>query len=274
MPNPYTIVDAINQIVETVSEFPTNSQPSASGDTTSIYARAETFLDRARYQVLALGWPENTELSRPFNANWLGQVDVDGIMAAQSGGPDQHRNLVIRSQFGIQRVYDANNRTFVVTDTGTTPTAAASWANGSEYFILALSSTSAAQWQAVGLPVGATPAVGQRIASYIGTTAVGGGGTVAAFSSAKKVYLDAVVLLTWSDLPLKLADLVIGKAKLLFQRRIQNGQLPDQQLQQEYMQAEMLADRNIASEKLLPPNTRASMAPQVQGGQQQQQQGG
>lgn len=274
MPNPYTIVDAINQIVETVSEFPTTSQPSVAGDTTSIYARAETFLDRARYQILALGWPENTELSRPFNANWLGQVDVDGIMAAQSGGPDQHRNLVIRSQYGIQRVYDANTRTFAVTDTGTIPTAAASWTAGAEYFILAVGTTTAAQWQAVGLPVSATPTVGQRIASYIGALAPAGNGTVAAFSSAKKVYLDAVVILNWSDLPLKLADLVIAKAKLLFQRRIQNGQLPDQQLQQEYMQAEMSADRNEASEKLLPPNTRAAMAPTVQGGQQQQQQGG
>lgn len=201
MPNPYTIIDAINQVVETVGEFPTTIQPSAgSGDTTSIYARAEQFIDRARYQVLSLGWPENTELSRPFVAA-SGRISMTGILSIQAAGPDQYRNLVIRKDNTGPAVYDANTRGFVTTGT---------------------------------------------------------------------VYLDAVVLLNWDDLPLKLADVVVSKAKLLFQRRIQNGQLPDQQLQQEYIQSEMAVDRNEAKESMLPPNTRQNMPPQASGGQQQQ----
>ena len=203
MPNPYTIVDAINQVVETVSEFPTTTQPSAVGDTTSIYARAEQFIDRARYQVLSLGWPENTEMSRPFTTA-SSYISMTGILSIQAAGPDQYRNLVIRKHNSGPAVYDANLRVFVTTGT---------------------------------------------------------------------VYLDAVILLNWDDLPLKLADVVVSKAKLLFQRRIQNGQLPDQQLQQEYIQAEMAVDRNEAKESMLPPNTRQNMPPQVQGGQQQQQGG-
>ena len=85
MPNPYTIVDAINQVVETTTKFPWglpmapsaiitcaatggSQTGTANADTTSIYARAEQFLDRARYQVLAMGWPEHFQ---PLRARFL-----------------------------------------------------------------------------------------------------------------------------------------------------------------------------------------------------------
>lgn len=72
MPNPYTITDAICQITELVTPFPMAGtlRPSlqAVPDLTTIYARAEQFLDRARYSVLSMGWPENTQMATPYVA--------------------------------------------------------------------------------------------------------------------------------------------------------------------------------------------------------------
>lgn len=216
MPNPYTIVDAINQVVETTTKFPWGlpMAPSAiitgttvvtaavtttiaNPDTTSIYARAEQFLDRARYQVLAMGWPENTEMSRAFAAT-AGKVALTGansnVLNIKGAGPDGHRNLVIRtdtvSPFAVS-VYDANLRTFAVT-TGTL-----------------------------------------------------------------SIYLDCVLLLTWSDLPTKLADLVIQRAKVMFNRRLgENEQLNDAQLGQEYDISNEVIDRNSMSRQNVPFNTK------------------
>jgi len=206
MPNPYTIVDAINQVVETIGEFPMGgtTRPSAGGDTTSIYWRAETFIDRALYQVLAQGWPENTERARSFTASGSGFVTLTNILSIKATGPDHYRTLVIRNNAGTPTVYDADKRTF-----------------------------------------------------NLGASAT--------------VFLDVTVLLAWEDLPVKLADVVIAQAKLLFQRRLQNSQLADSQMQQEYVQSEMRADRNEASRSDLPPNTQP-MFPNT-GGQQRDQGG-
>ena len=204
MPNQYTIVDAINQIVETIGEFPMGGsvRPSASGDTSSIYWRAEQHLDRALQQILAQGWPENTERSRQFTANGSGFVTLSNILSIKAAGPDHFRNLVIRNNAGTPTVYDADKRTF-----------------------------------------------------NLGASAT--------------VFLDCTVLLTFEDLPTKLADVVIGQAKLLFQRRLQNSQLADSQMQQEYVQAEIRADRNEAQRSDLPPNTQPQF-PQAGGGQREQ----
>lgn len=212
MPNPYTIVDAINQVVETTTKFPwglpmapsaiitgtavvtaATTTTIANPDTTSIYARAEQFLDRARYQVLAMGWPENTEMSRPFVAsgNKVSLASAN-VLNIKGSGPDSHRNLVIRTDGTIVSVYDANLRTFSVTTSAT--------------------------------------------------------GTI---------YLDCVLLLTWADLPTKLADLVIQRAKVMFNRRLgENEQLNDAQLGQEYDISNEVIDRNSMSRQNVPFNTK------------------
>lgn len=211
MPNPYTIVDAINQVVETTTKFPWGlpMAPSAiitgtvvvtaaatttiaNPDTTSIYARAEQFLDRARYQVLAMGWPENTEMSRPFTASSQKvSLAAANVLNIKGSGPDSHRNLVIRTDGTVVSVYDANLRTFLV------------------------------------------------------TTASG------------VIYLDCVLLLTWGDLPTKLADLVIQRAKVMFNRRLgENEQLNDAQLGQEYDISNEVIDRNSMSRQNVPFNTK------------------
>ena len=160
MPNPYTIVDAINQITEVVTEFPMGGTlpPSALAvpDTVSIYARAEQFLDRARYQILSMGWPENTEMATAFTIT-SGKVNLPNTqyLNVKASGPDAYRNIVIRYDTVAAagyKAYDSNQRTF----------------------------------------------------SFNGTT----------------LFLDTVLLLSWNDLTQKLADLVIAKAKVAFQREI------------------------------------------------------
>ena len=215
MPNPYTIVDAINQVVETTTKFPwglpmapsaiitcaatgVSQTGTANADTTSIYARAEQFLDRARYQVLAMGWPENTEMARAFPAA-SGKVPLTGlsVLNIKGSGPDGHRNLVIRTDTvtGAVSVYDANLRTFAVT------------------------------------------------------------------TGSLSIYLDCVLLLTWADLPTKLADLVIQRAKVMFNRRLgENEQLNDAQLGQEYDISNEVIDRNSMSRQNVPFNTKEEAA--------------
>lgn len=184
--NPYTIGDAINQIVESINEFPrsTAGRPSTEAvpDLTSIYYRAECFLDRSKSQVLAQGWPENTERSKLFTHS-SGAISMANVLSCKAAGPDHYRNLVIRNN----ALFDADKST-------------------------------------------------------------------ATFSA--NVYLDAVVDLTWESLPLRLADLVIANASMLFQRRLQGSQLHDQLNQQEYIAAELRAERNEMSRSDLPPNLR------------------
>lgn len=223
MANPYTIVDAINQVVETTTRFPwgLSVAPSAiitcasvgasqtgvaQPDKTSVYARAEEFIDRARYQILAMGWPENTEMARPFTAS-SGKVSLasSNLLNIKAAGPDGHRDLVIRTDGGVVSVYDANLRTFNVT-TGTLI-----------------------------------------------------------------IYLDCVLLLVWADLPTKLADLIIQRAKVMFNRRIgENEQLQDAQLGQEFDISNNVIDRNQLSNANVPFNTKEeafrSSAPQQRQG--------
>lgn len=211
MTNPYTIVDAINQVTETVTPHPwgfaappslvyTSPDGTTNGtltpDTTSLYARAEQFLDRARVQILSRGWPENTEKSRVFTAGNF-KVDLTGYLNVKSSGPDGYRSIVLRydSAAAAMSAYDADVGTFNV-----------------------------------------------------------------AATSAGLVYLDVVVDLAWVNLPVKLADLIINHAKMLFNRRVGgNEQLNDQQLGQELGFADSSVDRNSAMKTGLPFNSREEM---------------
>lgn len=199
--NPYTVVDAINQIVEAINEFPMSGSTRPSdknpADLSSIYWRAETYLDRAKKQLLAQGWPENSERGKLFTPV-SNAISMSGVLACKGSGPDHYRSLVIRNN----ALYDADLK-------------------------------------------------------------------VATFSAA--VYLDVVVDLTWENLPLRLADLCIANARMLFQRRLQGSQLHDTQLQQEYIAAELRTDRNQSKQNDVPPNLRPIFPT---GGQQQQGEGG
>ena len=118
--NGLTLVDAINEVVETIGEFPmTGTAPAATG--TSIYSRARAFIERESTRVQSEGWPENTEMNRKFTLD-SGKVDLSGealdILRVRGAGPDSHRSLVLRTDSGVLKIFDADQRTFDLRDGG------------------------------------------------------------------------------------------------------------------------------------------------------------
>jgi len=111
-----TFVDAINELVETIGEFPMagTTKPSAQStpDTTSIYFQAERFMDRESQRFQSQGWPENTSLAKKFTSSGS-KVDLPNtVLRVRAAGPDHYRNLVIRDDAGTQRLYDSDRETF------------------------------------------------------------------------------------------------------------------------------------------------------------------
>ncbi len=126
--NGMNIIDAINEIVETVGEFPMadnadSNAPSGSG--TSIYHRARKFLDRESKRVQSQGWPENTANGQARVADSSGHVDMTTgtgsngtYLSIRGAGPDAHRDLSLRvdtTDSNKLKVYDNNKGTFAVT---------------------------------------------------------------------------------------------------------------------------------------------------------------
>jgi hypothetical protein len=119
-----TVIDAINEIIETVGEFPLAStvEPVPDGTGTSIYHRARSFLNREDTRIQSLGWPENTVKCASHTASGGFITINDTVLRVRSEGKSGHRNLVIRhdATAGVgfeQRLYDADNGTFTFTST-------------------------------------------------------------------------------------------------------------------------------------------------------------
>ena len=197
-----SVIDAINEIVETVGEFPlaSNTNPVPDGTGTSIYHRARQFLDREDKRLQSLGWPENTIMSKKFTANGSNGTIGSGegltttVLRVRAAGPDAHRTIVMREAGGTQLLHDSN------ADTNN-------------------------------------------------------------FGNSAEVYLDTVYLLDFIDLPSLLQDVIVAKAKMEFQRRIQGNPQLDQALYQEYIQAEVALDR-IRPDTVQPFNVQ----PMIPGG--------
>lgn len=203
------IVEAINELVETIGEFPMSGTtvPSAlsPADTTSIYYRAEQFIDRENTRVQSQGWPENTILNRTFTAKSGSANDaktiplLDGtantdppLLRVRPAGKDKGRNLVsvvttfsAFSSSAFPFLFDSDNEMF-------------------QFFNVSTS------------------------------------GTV----SEGTVELDVVVKRDFANISPLLQDVIIAGAKMKFQRRLQGNPEVDQQLLQEYMMAEYALDRN------------------------------
>lgn len=98
--NGFSFVDAINELVETIGEFPMtgSAKPSVAGDTTSTYYRAEQFIDRYTRRVLARGWPENTVYSKSYTPVGAGfEVALAGsVLGITPAGATQSRPIVMR----------------------------------------------------------------------------------------------------------------------------------------------------------------------------------
>ena len=84
--------------------------------------------------------------------------------------------------------------------------------------------------------------------------------------AATDVHIDVVEELAFENLTVHLQDVIIGQAKMAFQRRLQGNLNMDTALSSEYIQAEAQAPRN-APEIDQPINTRP-MIPGTGGGQQ------
>ena len=109
-----TVLDAVNEIVETVGEFPmTGTAPTGSG--TSIYDRAKQFLDRENKRIQSLGWPENTIMCKGIvsdatDGTIKSEDDVSptpnkqlgtNVLRVRAAGSDAHRTLVLRDSDGV-----------------------------------------------------------------------------------------------------------------------------------------------------------------------------
>tara|TARA_Y100000114_G_scaffold1489_3_gene1239 strand:+ start:860 stop:1504 length:645 start_codon:yes stop_codon:yes gene_type:complete len=119
----YTFVEAINEVVEVIGEFPMtgNTKPSAQSDTTSNYRRAEDFIDRFNKRIQSQGWPENTTVAKKFTTASNGgnfQIDLTSagtVLRVKSAGSSAHRDLVLRVDTGDSnklKVFDANRDSF------------------------------------------------------------------------------------------------------------------------------------------------------------------
>jgi hypothetical protein len=119
-----SIIEAINEILESVGEFPIgggsggNVPPSDAsiGDEISIARRAEDFLKRETRRIQALGWPETTTRIKAYTASTSGGSTIAlgaTVLAVKGCGPDAHRN------FGIinQNLYDGNAGTTTILPT-------------------------------------------------------------------------------------------------------------------------------------------------------------
>jgi hypothetical protein len=97
-----TITQAVNELVETVGEFPMAeaSTPLATG--TSIYSRSRLFVRREAKRALTQGWPENTISQKRYTLDGAGKVALAHPgqslpdLYIRSAGPDKHRTLVMR----------------------------------------------------------------------------------------------------------------------------------------------------------------------------------
>ena len=121
--NGMSIIEAINEIVETVGEFPMATGGTApNGSGTSIYHRARQFLDRESKRVQAQGWPENTTNGKAYTADSDGKVGplAATVLQIKGSGPDGHRDLSMRDDSGTLRLYDNNKGTFSVAGDGET----------------------------------------------------------------------------------------------------------------------------------------------------------
>lgn len=192
--NGLSIVEGINEIVETIGDFPMDTGDDAPGTTgTSIYSRAQQILEREAKRILAEGWPENTEVGRRFTLNETTFVvdadDLAGVLRVQGSGPDRHRDLVLKThtvgEAEVLGVYDANIKGF-----------------------------------ALNIPSGEES--GDR----------------------DDVFLDCTFDLDFEDITPLLQDVIVAKAKMMFQRRLQGNPSVDQALQQEYIMANRAVGRN------------------------------
>lgn len=106
------IIEAINELLETIGEFPIAAAPTSANDGT-VAGRALSFLERANIRTQAMGWPENMIYAKSATATQILALNSGNILGVQATGSDGHRTLGLRSSGGTQEIYDADAGTAV-----------------------------------------------------------------------------------------------------------------------------------------------------------------
>lgn len=103
-----TILDAVNEVLESVHEFPVDALP-ANAVGVTIQSRALRYLERANIRMQSWGWPENTMTSQEFyiqDDSTIGEVsDLEDLQTSTGhvlyicgAGRDSHRALSVMLQ--------------------------------------------------------------------------------------------------------------------------------------------------------------------------------
>jgi hypothetical protein len=224
-----TMVEAINEVVETITEFPMSgaTKPSASGDTTSVYRRAEDFIVREDKRMQSQGWPENTEanvrldLATAVGSDDLYTVGIGTPAAADAASTFLFDTGVIQSNTAgstlrVRGAGEDEHRTLVLRKPG------ALWSYFSDSPALFTKVTEVSLYD-----------------SNYHTFDCGLSGTRTTAT------LDFVFHLDFESISPMLQDVIVARSKMNFQRRMQGNPQVDQALQQEYIAAEASLTRNM-----------------------------
>jgi hypothetical protein len=106
------IIEAVNELLETIGEFPVATIPTSVNDGT-VAGRALSFLERANIRTQAMGWPENMIYAKTDTATNILAINSGNILGVQGTGKDGHRTLGLRKSGGTQEIYDADAGTTV-----------------------------------------------------------------------------------------------------------------------------------------------------------------
>lgn len=101
------IVEAVNELLETIGEFPVSTVPLLSNDGT-VAGRALSFLERANIRTQAMGWPENMVYAYTGTGAAVLALNAGDILGVQGTGSDGHRTLGLRASGSTQEIYDAD----------------------------------------------------------------------------------------------------------------------------------------------------------------------
>jgi hypothetical protein len=271
---PADYLNDINEVLESIGEFPVTTAPTSSSGT-MIHERALRFLERANTRIQAQGWPVNTGMAETVNAS------VHTITAITKASPatvtvSPAHGLITGDRVFIQSVVgmvEVNNLAFTITSTGTT-TFTLDGTDSSAYTTYSSAgSASGAPRDSIGptLFLQAAGKDGHRTLTMRRSSNVAliYDADAGALATDTDLMLDVVRKISWEQLPDLLKANIVTTAALDMQRRLQGSPQADAFYQQE----KVLRDQG--SERLNPMKKNAPLmnVQPLQMGQQQQQQG-